>query len=166
MPADHFEIRTFKAPGLLSPVAHDLALAAEGFRVHLEGTALRVLVPLSGLRVLGKVVAGRVEPISARDAAEIESTMRAKVLRVDVDESAVFTGSVGLDSVSGQLRLAGRTAPLVVPLRRSGPRVLGDVELVPSRWGIQPYTALFGALRLQDRVGIHFDLPWPEPPTG
>jgi hypothetical protein len=34
-----------------------------------------------------------------------------------------------------------------------------EVPLVPSRWGIAPYRALAGALKLQDRVIVRLSLP-------
>ena len=39
------------------------------------------------------------------------------------------------------------------------PEVTGEVTLTPTRWGIKPFKALMGAIKLKDRVLIRFDLP-------
>ena len=45
-----------------------------------------------------------------------------------------------------------------MPDRADG-RDRGAVELVPSRWGIAAFKALMGAIRVQDRIWVTFDLP-------
>jgi hypothetical protein len=37
-------------------------------------------------------------------------------------------------------------------------RVNGSAVIVQSRWGIRPYSAFFGALKVGDEVEIRFDL--------
>jgi hypothetical protein len=37
-------------------------------------------------------------------------------------------------------------------------RVVGKATVVQSRWGLRPYSAFFGALRLRDEVKVHFDV--------
>ena len=41
---------------------------------------------------------------------------------------------------------------------RDGERCAGQVEFAPSRFGIQPYRAFLGALKLDDRVRVSWDL--------
>jgi hypothetical protein len=38
-----------------------------------------------------------------------------------------------------------------------GPRVRATAQVVQSQWGIKPYTAFFGALKLRDAVDIDID---------
>lgn len=155
------QVFTFKDKSLFSPIAHDLAFGAEP-RLTVQGAAVEVRIAAATLRVWGKVVPGRVEPMSDRDHRDIEATTREKVLDVAHHPEIVFRGEAGATSVRGMLQLAGRTAPLEVAIVREGGRVRGNVEIVPSRWGIKPYSALFGQLRLQDRVRVEFDIA--EPP--
>ena len=155
------QIFTFKDKSLFSPIAHDLVFGVEP-RVTVQSGAVEVRIAAATLTVWGKVVGGRVEPMSDRDHRDIEATTREKVLDVAHHPEIVFRGEVGATSVRGMLQLAGRTAPLEVAFVREGGRVRGNVELVPSRWGIKPYSALFGQLRLQDRVRVEFDVA--EPP--
>jgi hypothetical protein len=37
-------------------------------------------------------------------------------------------------------------------------RVIGGASVVQSRWGIRPYSAFFGALKLSDEVKVDFDV--------
>jgi hypothetical protein len=37
-------------------------------------------------------------------------------------------------------------------------RVVGGATVVQSRWGIRPYSAFFGALKLSDEVKVDFDV--------
>jgi hypothetical protein len=37
-------------------------------------------------------------------------------------------------------------------------RVVGGTTVVQSRWGIRPYSAFFGALKLSDEVKLDFDV--------
>jgi hypothetical protein len=60
--------------------------------------------------------------------------------------------------VQGELELLGRWQPIEFPFSESSGKVTGEVELRPSRWGIEPYKALLGAIRLQDRVLVRFEL--------
>lgn len=55
--------------------------------------------------------------------------------------------------------MAGQRRPLALLLGLSRDRLHGEVELTPSRWGIKPFKALMGAIKLQDRVRVRFDLP-------
>ncbi len=36
-------------------------------------------------------------------------------------------------------------------------RVVGRAAVVQSQWGIRPYSAFFGALKLRDEVKVDFD---------
>ena len=42
-----------------------------------------------------------------------------------------------------------------------GDRVRGGATVTQSRWGIKPYSAFFGALRLADDVEVEFDVRLP-----
>ncbi|HEX6273869.1 MAG TPA: YceI family protein [Polyangiaceae bacterium] len=150
---------TFKE-GVLSRAAHDLALRLECSEVTLDGDVLRAEFELASLFVVGPVESGvvRAERFDAATRSEIERAMHAHVLRTRRHPRAQFTGTaVPMDTgfeVNGKLELVGRSEPLSFPVRRSGSEFRADFELLPSRWGIEPYRALFGAIRLRDRVSI------------
>jgi hypothetical protein len=150
---------TFKE-GVLSRAAHDLALRLERCVVTLEGDVLRAEFELASLFVEGPVESGVVhaERFDAATHSEIESAMHEHILDTQRHPTARFTGTaVPTDSgfdVSGKLELVGRSEPISFAVRREGSEFRADFELVPSRWGIAPYRALFGAIRLRDRLSI------------
>jgi len=154
---------TFK-DGILARAAHDLALRMEHFELALDGDHVTAVMPLEGLRVVGPVEGGvaRPERYDANQRAEIERNMRAEVLRIAHDPTARFAGRAIAAGdgfhVDGQLELAGRTATLSFDVRRDGDVYRARFEMPPSRWGIQPYKALLGAIKLKDNVRVELAL--------
>ena len=155
-----FEVYTFKEPGLLASFAHDLCLEGTP-RVSFSGAQVTVRVAIASLRVRGQVRSGAVTPLSSRDHDDIQATLCAKVLDAPRHPEALYIGEVGADAVEGALTLLGRTLPLRLPFSGRGGEATGEVELAPSRWGVVPYQALLGQLRLQDRVRVRYSWPLP-----
>ncbi|GAA2435710.1 YceI family protein [Actinomadura vinacea] len=125
-----------------------------------EGFSAAVTVPVDGLEV--REGTGGVRPLSDQDRAEIAKNLR-KVLDAARHPEITFTatraaGSAGEYSVDGELTVAGRTAPLTLRARTDDDRVRGDATVKQTRWGIKPYSAFFGALKLADEVEVSFDL--------
>ena len=52
----------------------------------------------------------------------------------------------------------GVTQPVTVEGRLAAGRALGSAVIVQSRWGIRPYSAFLGALKLRDEVEVQFDI--------
>ena len=74
-------------------------------------------------------------------------------MRVDGDRLAV----------TGDLTLVGTTRPIAFELSLAGGRVTGAAVLRQTDWGIKPYTALFGALKVADEVRVEIDCALPQP---
>ncbi len=144
---------------LLSPVAHDLCLEVERFVVDRDGDRVTVRCEAGSIRVEGKVVRGVVESMRDRDRRDIEKNVQAKVLRTKQHPEVRFEGVFERGRVSGELSLVGRGVPLDFEVATSGDRLRGRVEFAPSRWGIAPFKALLGAISLEDRVVVEFDVP-------
>jgi hypothetical protein len=154
---------TFK-DGLLARAAHDLQLHFGEFEVGLEGEEVHAELPLPSLAVDGPVENGVVRPgdYDAAKRADVERVMHGEVLHTDRQPTARFVGravarGAGF-AVDGELTLTGRTAPLSFDVREDGGTYRATFELVPSRWGIAPYRALLGAIRLKDSVRVELAL--------
>ena len=147
---------TFKDAGLLSAVAHDLRFGGP-LRVRRDGARVEATLPLAELRLEGKVTRRGVERMSERDHADVERTLTTKVIDAARFPDVVFRGELDGAEAKGTLSFAGRTLPLAVPVRREGGRLLATFEVAPSRWGVAPYSAMFGQLKLQDRVRVEID---------
>lgn len=155
-----FRVYTFK-DGLLSRVAHDLQLTLARFEVTVDGDQVTGTFWPDSLSVDGSMVDGRLQPDGLRDKdrREIQGNITDKILNAKRFPNARLSATRTGDLLTGTLELAGRSAPVRIELRGAAGRVQGEVELVPTRWGIAPFKALLGAIKLQDRVRVVFDLP-------
>ena len=60
-------------------------------------------------------------------------------------------------SVTGDLTIRGTARPVAFDLSLADGRVRGTAVLKQTEWGIKPYTALFGALKVADEVRVEID---------
>lgn len=152
---------TFKE-GLLSKLAHDLRFTLTRFSISVRGTEITGRFALSSLRVDGVMRSGKLErnELSLNDREKIQETMQ-EVLHVREHAEAKLTARLVNAAppflIDGQLTLRGETRPIEARLELDADRLLGSITIVPSQWGIRPYRALGGTLKLQDRVRISID---------
>ncbi|MGK5554890.1 YceI family protein [Actinomadura kijaniata] len=152
--------------GLGRRAGHDLTLEATRWRATVtddgEAPAAEVVVEVEGIEV--REGTGGVLPLSGQDRAEITRNLR-KILQADRHPTIVYrTTRVGEHELAGELTVLGRTEPLTVTAELAGDRVNGSATVRQTRWGIRPFSAFFGALRLADDVRVEFDLTLPEKP--
>jgi polyisoprenoid-binding protein YceI len=110
--------------------------------------------------------AGGVKPLTDGDRAEIKKTFQREILHTDRHPSITFqstqvTGAPESFSIEGELTILDQTRPITVRGSAGGERVSGGATVVQSQFGIKPYSAFFGALKLADEVEIAFDLGVP-----
>lgn len=105
---------------------------------------------------------GGVKPLTDTDRGEIEQTLREKILHSGQHPSITFRatsveGSQDSFTVEGELTIVGRTQPTAVHGAITDSRARGSATVTQSRWGIKPYQAFLGALKLKDDVTVEFD---------
>jgi hypothetical protein len=151
--------------GLLARLAHDLQIDCGKFDVERKGDEIVGKFALASLRVDGAVQHGRVAHgvLSDGDRRKILETMTTDVLELRRFPDATVKGTIrtagGGFTIDGTLELHGRSAPLApIAVTKRGDLWVAEVTIVPSRWGIAPYRALAGALKLQDRVTVRVEL--------
>ncbi|RFS84519.1 YceI family protein [Actinomadura spongiicola] len=151
--------------GLGRRAGHDLIIEATRWsatveaREPLDASSVEVVVPLDGLEVRSGT--GGVKPLTDQDRAEIKKAL-GKVLETRRDPEITFTStSVGTDAIEGDLTIMGRVKPVRVTAALEGDVVRGSATVTQSRWGIKPYSAFFGALRLADDVEVEFEVTLP-----
>ena len=101
-------------------------------------------------------------PLTDADRAEIHKTLKA-ILHTAQHPTITFRsrrvdGSAVSFACDGELTIMGATHPVALQGRVSDSRVIGGTTVVQSRWGIRPYSAFFGALKLSDEVKVDFDV--------
>lgn len=151
---------TFK-DGLLARLAHDLRLTLRRFEVRREGANITGTFWPGSLVVDGAVKGGELDAsaFSAGDRAKIADNL-AEVLHVGRHPEVTLVAEVdAARRIRGQLTLAGCTRPIEAVARADGGKLTAEVVLTPSLWGIPPYRALAGAIKLQDRVVVRAELP-------
>jgi hypothetical protein len=157
-------IDTFRE-GMLAVVGHDLRIEAQRFELRAVGGNLTAKVDLRALRVLGSIVKGRLESGAPgpSERAEIEQRIHNDILDTARTPEASLTATVQADGagfiITGTLALCGRAQPLRARVIRAADALETSVELAPSHYGIKPFRALGGALRVADKVIVRVRLP-------
>lgn len=155
---------TFKE-GALSALGHDLVLRASRWSVDLRREARTVTARVVSSSV--EVVCARrhgaddMDALSPGDRAKIERTARSEVLHAERFPEVVFEGAwTGEDpsAVDGSLTLCGVTKPIRVALSRVDAGVVCTATVHQPTWGIAPYHAMLGALRVQADVRVEWTL--------
>ena len=155
-------IYTYKE-GLLSKLAYDLRVSVTRFEIEARGTEVTASLQASSLRVDGVMRDGRLvrDQLSTSDLGKIRDNMLRDVLRAGEHPEVRFVGRTASReppfSLSGELTISGVRQPFATMLTLHGERLVADAEIVPSRWGIKPFRALGGTLRVQDRVRVRID---------
>ena len=160
-------LRTFRE-GVAQAVGHDLVIGVGRWRGIVEmpaatDTQPRVAVELDmrSLEILEGV--GGAKPLSDKDRQDIQKTI-TESLGTDgyptasfVSKSVQVSGDRAL--LDGELTLRGVTQPLRLAVEGNGTgSVRGRAELLQTSWGIKPYKAFMGALKVRDAVRIDVEV--------
>jgi polyisoprenoid-binding protein YceI len=164
--------------GFGASAGHDLTIVAtrwSGVAEHRDGR-IRVEITVEAESLEVEEGHGGVRPLGDSDRRDIETTMREKVLEASTHPRIVFRSEESrvaedaqdrmLVTLTGTLELHGQRGPLEVELdvRREGDGigVSGGATVVQSRWGIKPYRAFMGALKVADPVEVRVAATLPE----
>lgn len=155
---------TFKE-GLLSAIAHDLEIDVGRFSITWDEQKIEATFETSSLRVLHPMANGRPNPsaLSDRDQRKIEQTMRDEVLQVARHPTVRFTcttlGDGDARTLNGTLSLSGRERALPVRVQKDGARWIAEATIHQPDFGMKPYTAMLGTLRIQADVRVRLEVP-------
>ena len=167
--------------GLLSPVAHDLEIRVGSFEIYIDmhdgaAAGVEATFDAASLRVRCAMRDGREAPgvLSARDAGKIEENLRSdEVLDVRRHPTIRFRsteiarGAAGPPTrVRGLLHLHGREREVAFPVEeRPGPGgravAVAEVRLHQPDFGIKPYSAMLGTLKIKPDVLVRLTVPLP-----
>ena len=158
------EVFTFRE-GVLAAVGHDLKLRPERFEIDAGASSVRARFDAGSLRVVAAMGSGREDPegLSERDRREIERSCADQVLEARRFPEITFNSNeIKPGAVRGTLALHGRELGGEFAVRRDGDRAVAEVEIDVRRFGIRPYTAMLGALRVSPLVRVVVTTPWPD----
>jgi len=159
--------------GVMSPVGHDLRFRLESAWVAWEaGGALEAEAAAASLTLLGALgpatpgVGRALDPraLSARDRAKITRSAAREVLESEAFPTlrltlAPFDPAAG--AAEGQLTLKGRAQPQPLRWHVEAGQVIVEAEIDQRRWGIRPFQAFFGALKVDPILRLRVSFPSP-----
>ena len=160
---------TFKE-GMLSAIAHDLKIRVERFSVEVEGleqgapSRIQARFETASLRVVCAMKDGAEShgSLGDGDRKKIEQTIQEDVLQPRRSREVLFRSTrVEGDRIEGVLTLNGTERPLTAEARREGGRAIIEVELNQTDFGIKPFTAALGTLRINPRVRVRLSVRLP-----
>jgi len=151
--------------GMAKKVGHDLVIEAKRWtaKVNVDGdnptnSTATVTVDTRSLEVISGE--GGAKALSDKDRKDIKENIDKKVLKTDKFPDITFTStkvvSGGADkfTVSGDCTIMGTARPATMEIVVSGSKATGTMHLKQSDWGIKPFSALMGALKLADALTV------------
>ncbi len=165
-------VYTYKE-GFLSAVAHDLLIDVTHFTVNLnippagsDAASVQAEIQANSLKVICAMKDGQRqnETLKEKDKADIEEATSKDVLHPAKHPTISFhsTSIQGKDNVyqvKGDLTLHGVTRPIEFDaITTNGKDLKGKITLSQKDFGIKPYKALLGTLKVKNEVEIAFDL--------
>jgi polyisoprenoid-binding protein YceI len=166
-------VKTGRA-GAAAQAGHDLLIQVTSWRATLEvdddpaQTSIVLEADASSLRVQDGF--GGMQPLGDDDKASIEQTIDDEVLKqmdIEFRSTAVQPADGGKMAVQGELTLGAAIHPLELEVEVGDDgRLSGSAVIKQSDWGITPYSALFGALKVADEVAVAVDASWRDTGVG
>lgn len=163
--------------GVASKIGHDLRIEVTKWSGTVvvapddpSGSSVRIVADARSLRV--KEGTGGAKALTDSDRADIEKTTHEKMLKTSKHPEIVFesTALSGVSSptppataaIDGKLTIFGDPRPvrldLSIEAADAGFHVTGRGTIRQTDWGIKPYSAFMGALKIKDEVEIRFDV--------
>ena len=153
-------IRTART-GAASRAGHDLLIEVRSWEATLDtdaDPALTLTADSRSLRVLEGT--GGVKALDDDDRTNIAKTIDDEVLKgcaITFRSNHVHRRPDGGLAVAGELELGGRRGPVEFDLTSREGRLSGEAVVKQTAFGIKPYSALFGTLKVADEVRIEID---------
>jgi len=152
--------------GAAAKAGHDLLIHVTSWEASLEvgenpaGTSMELAADATSLRV--REGTGGMHALCGEDVANIHQTIDDEVLkRQDIafrSTNVQVPDDGGRISVRGDLTLVGKTQPIEFDLAIGDNGTLGaNAVVTQTAWGMKPYSALFGALKVHDDVEVVLD---------
>jgi polyisoprenoid-binding protein YceI len=153
-------VRTERA-GAAAKAGHDLLIHVSAWEATLvvvddpDGTSMKLTADATSLRV--KEGTGGIQSLGDEDVASIHQTIDEEVLR----RQDISFRSTGVEAdgdrlrARGDLTIVGNTQPVEFELVSGDAGELsGSAVVTQTAFGMKPYSALFGALKVKDEVRV------------
>ena len=146
--------------GAAAKAGHDLLIHVTAWEATLVvpgdpgGTTMELTADPTSLRV--KEGTGGIQALGDEDVASIHQTIDDEVLRrqgISFRSTSVQADGDTLRA-QGDLTIVGNTQPVEFDLVSDGGKLSGSAVVTQTAFGMKPYSALFGALKVKDEVQV------------
>jgi polyisoprenoid-binding protein YceI len=146
--------------GAAAKAGHDLTIAVDTWDATLTigedpaESSLTLNADSNSLRVVEG--SGGIQALGDDDKKNIKETIDKDVLKkedIQFRSTSVEGGDDKL-SIQGDLTLRGKTNPITFDLALTDGKVSGSAVVKQTNFGMKPYSALFGALKVADEVNV------------
>jgi polyisoprenoid-binding protein YceI len=154
-----------KRTGAAAKAGHDLVMHVTSWEATLElaeepeRTSMELDADATSLRV--QKGTGGIQALGDDEKASIHQTIDDEVLKrhdITFRSSEVRNRADGVLGVAGDLTIVNTTRSVEFDLSVGGDGTLGATAVVrQSEWGMKPYSALFGTLKVHDDVEVVLD---------
>jgi polyisoprenoid-binding protein YceI len=156
------QVKTYRE-GIAQKVGHDLIIDVTAWSgtLVLNGDTSSVALDADSGSLEVREGHNGLKPLSDKDRADIRKNIDAKVLRqqpISFRSTQVQHSANGL-AVQGNLAIGDTSRPVQFELAMDASRIQGIVPLVQREFGIKPFTAMMGALKVRDDIEIVVDVP-------
>jgi polyisoprenoid-binding protein YceI len=158
-----------KREGMAARVGHDLTLQPTRWNAEVtldpdDITRSSVTATVDGQSFEVVEGQGGATPLSDKDRTDIKKNVHQKILPsgdISFRSTSIESSGDGRFTVNGELTIAGSTRPVRLDLTQSGDRVSGRVNIRQSDFGIKPFSAMLGALKVADPIDLEVDVKLP-----
>lgn len=157
--------------GLLSPVAHDLKIQVTQFEISIPDSedSVAATFDATSLRVGCAMKDGEDMPkaLSKRDKRKTEANINKDVLRSRRFPQIVFRATSvvrksGQCQLEGELTLCGETRAIQLNAELGADGWTTETWINQPDFGIKPFTALMGTMKVKPRVKVWIRIPLTE----
>ena len=165
-------IYTHKA-GLLAAAGHEHRFKMEKFEINADFDAGTVNAKfwVESVEVAGAYRNGNrddvdMDALSDDNKEQVYGQFTGDLLDSSNFPYVTFEGTLAAAgdgfTATGQLEMRGQKKDLTFNIAKDGSNLKGEVELVPSQWGVPlPFSAMLGAMKVADKVELTFSVPDP-----
>lgn len=157
-------IRTGRS-GAAAKAGHDLVISVDTWDATLtidedpSQSSLTLTADADSVRVVDG--SGGIQALGDDDKKNIKQTIDKDVLKkqgIEFRSTSVEANDNGRVIVQGDLTVVGKTNPVRFDLTIGDDgKVSGEAVVKQSDWGMKPYSALFGALKVADEVKVSIE---------
>lgn len=150
--------------GVGAKMAHNLVMEARTWSAtvnysadDISASTVEATIDPTSLEIVEAT--GGVKPLSDSDRKDIAKNINDKALQTKKHPEISFrssgvTGTPPSVALSGDLTIVGVTKPVTVAVTLNDDGVSAEATVVQTDYGIKPYSAMLGALKVADAVEI------------